>query len=142
VKVDVLKNGVTVGSRTLTNQTLGFGTTFDKAILAQFGPLATAAVGFSNSDTLSVRVSMKVSESSQGGANASGAIRLWYNIPTLSGKASLLFARKGTSEVKYYLISPFRLQRDGVVAGPTQDVAAVVYKTGFTDLGTWSITGP
>jgi hypothetical protein len=142
LKVDVLRNGVTVGSRLLTNQTLGFGTTFDKAIVTQFGPLATAAVGFSSSDTLSVRVSMKVSQSSQGGANASGAIRLWYNIPTLSGKASLLFAAKGSSEVKYYLISPFRLQRGGVVAGPTQDVAAVVYKTGFTELGTWSITGP
>jgi hypothetical protein len=142
LKAEVLKNGVTVASKILSDQALGFGTTFDKAVFKQIGDFAATAVGFSASDTLSVRLSIKVSNSSPGGSNASGAIRLWYNIPTPPGNTSHLLARQGTTVVKYYLIKPFKLQRDGVVTGPTQDIAAVVYKVGFTELGTWSITGP
>jgi hypothetical protein len=142
LKADVLKNGVTIASRTLTEQQLGSGTSFDKAILKRIGEFAANAVSFSASDTLSVRVSIKVSSSSPGGSNASGAIRLWYNIPTPPGNASHLLANRGSAVVKYYLIKSFKLQRDGVLTGPTQDIAAIVYKTGFTELGTWSITGP
>jgi hypothetical protein len=85
---------------------------------------------------------MKVSASSQGGSNASGAIRFWYNIPTAHEGISQLQASRDGTNVSYYLIAPFRLQRGGTVAGPTQSVAAVVYKTAYTELGTWSITGP
>jgi hypothetical protein len=142
LKAEVLKNGVVVATKVLTDQTLGFGTSFDKAIYKQIGNFAATAVNFTTSDTLGVRVSIKVSNSSQGGSNASGAIRLWYNIPTPPGNTSHLHARRGTTDVKYYLIPLFKLQRDGSVAGPTQSIAEVVFKTSFTELGTWTITGP
>jgi hypothetical protein len=142
LKAEVLKNGVVVASKLLTEEELGYGTSFDKAFCKQILAFAATAVSFGASDTLSVRVSVKLSNSSPGGSNASGAIRLWYNVPSQKGSTSHLHARRGTTDVKYYLIKPFKLQRDGVVLGPTQDVAAVVYKTAFTELGTWSITGP
>jgi hypothetical protein len=142
LKAEVLKNGVTVLTKILTEQALGFGTSFDKAINKTIGAFAATPVSFTASDTLSVRFSVKVSSSSQGGSNASGAIRLWYNIPTPPGNTSHLHARRGATDVKYYMITPFRLQRDGTVPGPTQSVPAVVYKTAYTELGTWSITGP
>jgi hypothetical protein len=138
----VQKNGVTVLTKVLTDQALGSGTTFDKAIYKTIGAFAATPVSFTASDTLSVRVSVKVSSSSQGGSNASGAIRLWYNIPTPPGNTSHLHAKRGGTDVKYYMITPFKLQRDGTVPGPTQSVAAVVHKTAFTEIGTWSITGP
>jgi hypothetical protein len=86
---------------------------------------------------------MKVSNSSQGGNNASGAIRLWYNIPVPPpANDSHLHASRNGTDVRYYLVAPFRLQRDGSVSGPTQSIDAVVYKTGYTVLGTWSTTSP
>jgi hypothetical protein len=144
LKAEVLKNGVPVPGlyKILTNQVLGSGSTFNKAIYKQIGSFPTTLVNFTTSDTLSVRVSIKVSNSSPGGSNASGDIRLWYNIPTPPGNNSHLHAKRGGTDVKYYLIAPFTLQKNGSVAGPTQNIQAVVYKTGFTPLGTWSITGP
>jgi hypothetical protein len=142
LKAEVLKNGAVVLTKILTDQTLGSGTSFDKAISKQIGQFVATAVSFTAADTLSVRVSTKVSNSSPGGSNASGAIRLWYNLPTAHGKTSHLQAKRGTTDVKYYLITPFTLQRDGVVAGPTQSISAVVYKPAYTELGTWAITGP
>ena len=84
-----------------------------------------------------------VSASSQGGDNASGATRLWYNVltPPPANNSHLHATRAGTG-VRYYLVAGSVLQRDGVVSGPTQYIDAIVYKTGYTVLGTWSITGP
>ncbi|HEY6507637.1 MAG TPA: hypothetical protein VIY56_06465, partial [Vicinamibacterales bacterium] len=85
----------------------------------------------------------KLSANSQGGNNASGATRLWYNVPSvIPGINSHLHAKRGGTIVRYYLIKPFALQRDGRVTGPTQYVDAVVTKAGYTVLGTWSMTGP
>jgi hypothetical protein len=142
LKAQVLKNDQVVAEKILTNQVLGSGSTFNKAIYKQIGDFATTTVNFTASDTLSVKVSIKVSNSSPGGANASGDIRLWYNIPTPPGNNSHLHAKRNGIDVKYYMISPFKLQKNGSVPGPTANVHEVVYKTGFTSLGTWSIQGP
>jgi hypothetical protein len=142
LKAEVLKNGVPVLEKIITNTTLGYGTTFNKAIYKQISPFLTTSVGFLATDRLSVRVSIKVSNSSPGGNNASGAIRLWYNIPTPPGNDSHLHANRGGTNVKYYMITPFALQLNGSVAGPTTYVGMIVYKTGYSVIGTWSITGP
>jgi hypothetical protein len=144
LKAEVLKNGEPVPGlyKILTNQVLGSGSTFNKAIYKQIGSFPTTLVNFAASDTLSVRVSIKVSNSSPGGSNASGDIRLWYNIPTPPGNNSHLHAKRNGIDVKYYMITPFKLQKNGSVAGPTENVHEVVYKTGFTPLGIWSIEGP
>jgi hypothetical protein len=143
VKVEVLKNGIKVVEKIITRQELGYGTTFNKAIYKSVGDFAATAVGFAPDDTLSVRVSLKLSSDSPGGDNASGAIRLWYNIQTPPPQNnSHLHATRGATGVRYYLISGFGLQRDGTVSGPTKSIDAVVYKPSFTTLGTWTITGP
>jgi hypothetical protein len=139
---EVLRNGQVVASKVITNQVLGSGTTFSKAIYKEIRTVSAADVSFTASDTLSVRVSIKVSNSSPGGNSASGAIRLWYNIPTPPGNNSHLHAKRGGTDVKYYLITGSQLKRGGPVLGPTQSIDAVVNKTTFTPLGTWSITGP
>jgi hypothetical protein len=146
LKAEVLKNGTAIlVSKEVFNQTLGFGTTFNKAVYRAIGDFPSTFFDLTETDTLSLRVSIKVSTSSAGGNNASGAIRLWYNVPTTPSSASKdshLHARRNGTDVRYYLISPSALQRDGIVAGPTQSIDAVVYKTGYTTLGTWSVTGP
>jgi hypothetical protein len=143
VKAEVLKNGVVVAEKTITAQSLGYGTTFNKAIYKSIGDFVATAVNFTPNDTVSVRVSMKLSASSQGGDNASGATRLWYNVPTPPpANNSHLHATRAGTGVRYYLVAGSALQRDGVVSGPTQYIDAIVYKTGYTVLGTWSITGP
>ncbi len=129
LKAEVLKNGELVASKILTNQVLGSGTTFNKAIYKEIGSFAATLVPFTASDILSVRVSIKVSNSSPGGNSASGAIRLWYNIPTPPGNNSHLHAKRGGTDVKYYLTTGFQLQRGGTVPGPTQSIDAVVDKT-------------
>ena len=144
LKAEVLKNGVPVLEKIISNTTLGYGTTFSKAIYKQISPFPTASpMSFLASDTLSVRVSIKLSASSPGGNNASGATRLWYYIPVPpAANDSHLHAKRNGTDVRYYLITAFKLQRDGSVSGPTQYIDAIVYKTGYTVLGTWSITGP
>jgi hypothetical protein len=143
LKAEILKNGVKVMEKVITNQSLGFGTTFNKAIYKSIGNFVSTAVPYTAADTLSVRVSIKVSSSSPGGNNASGAIRLWYNVPTPPPAAnSHLHATRAGVSTRYYLVTPFALQRDGTVSGPTKSIDAVVYKPSFTVLGTWSITGP
>jgi hypothetical protein len=144
LKAEVLKNGVPVPGleKIITKQVLGSGSTFNKAIYKQIGNFPTTLVNFATSDTLSIRVSIKVSNSSPGGSNASGDIRLWYNIPTPPGNNSHLHAKRNGVDVKYYMIAPFKLQKNGSVAGPTENIHEIVHKTGFTPLGTWSITGP
>jgi hypothetical protein len=143
VKVEVLRNGVMVLEKTISAQLLGFGTTFNKAVYKSVGGFLATAVDFAPSDTLSLRVSMKLSAGSQGGDNASGATRLWYNVPTPPpANNSHLHANRAGTDVRYYLMSGFALQKDGTVSGPTQYIDKIVYKTGFTVLGTWSITGP
>jgi hypothetical protein len=140
---EVLKNGVKLLEKVVTNQTLGFGTTFNKAIYVSIGAFAATAVDFGPGDTLSVRVSLKLNSGSPGGQNASGATRRWYNVPTPPPAAnSHVRATRAGTTVRYYLVTPFALQKDGTVAGPTQYSDAVVDKTGFTVLGTWSVTGP
>ncbi|HEY7186261.1 MAG TPA: Ig-like domain-containing protein, partial [Vicinamibacterales bacterium] len=142
LKAEVLKNGVVVKEKIILNQVLGFGTTFNKALYVQISAFAAGSVPFLAADTLSVRVSVRVSDASPGGNSASGEIRLWYNIPSPPANTSHLHATRGQTDVKYYMVTPFTLRRDGSVAGPTQSISAVVKKTTYTVIGTWSITGP
>lgn len=143
LKAEVLKNGVKVAEKIISNQELGYGTTFNKAIYKSVGAFAATAVGFGPADRLSVRVSLKLTADCPGGDNASGAVRLWYNVPTPppQNNSHLHATRDGTA-VRYYLVSGFALQKDGTVSGPTQSIDVVVYKPNFTVLGTWTITGP
>ena len=142
VKAEVLKNGVPVLEKVISNTTLGYGTTFNKAIQKQIGAFPATAVNFAATDTLSVRVSLKLSSSSPGGNNASGATRLWYNVPSPPGETSHLHATRAGADITYYLVTPFTLKKNGPVAGPSQYVDAIVSKTAYTVLGTWSVTGP
>lgn len=143
LKAEVLKNGVKVAEKIITSQELGYGTTFNKAIYKSVGAFAATAVAFGPGDRLSVRVSLKLSSDCPGGDYASGAVRLWYNVPTPPPQNnSHLHANRNGTAARYYLVSGFALQRDGAVAGPTQSIDVVVYKPSFTVLGTWSITGP
>jgi hypothetical protein len=143
LKAEVYRNGDKVAERTVTGMTLGSGSTFNKALYKSIGDFPATAFNFNANDTLSVRVKIKVSASSPGGNNASGDIRLWYNVPTPPpANDSHLHAKRNGVDVRYYLITPFKLQKDGNVAGPTQSINKVVYKPDFTELGTWSIQGP
>jgi len=142
LKAEILKNGVPVLEKVVSSCSLGFGTTINKAINEVIGNFANTAVGFAASDTLSVRVSLRVSSSSPGGNSASGAIRLWYNVKTPSGDSSHIRATRAGTAVKYYLMPGFQLQKNGVVAGPTMSIDQVVFKTTYTVLGTWSTVGP
>jgi hypothetical protein len=142
LKAEILKNGVPVMEKVVSACSLGFGTTFNKAITQVIGNFANTPVGFAASDTLSVRVSLRVSSSSPGGNSASGAIRLWYNVKTPPGDNSHIKATRAGTKVKYYLMPEFQLQKNGVVAGPTLAIDTVVGKTTYTVLGTWSTVGP
>jgi hypothetical protein len=143
VKAQVLKNDGLLFEKVLSNVTLGSGTTFNKAIEVVIGNFPATAIAFTPTDKLSVKVLIKVNNNSPGGNNASGAIRLWYNVPPppVDNDSHQHALRNGT-DVRYFLIANSKLQRDGVVAGPTMSIDAVVGKTDFTALGTWSITGP
>jgi hypothetical protein len=138
IKSEILKNGVPVLEKVLSNTTvglLGFLPLYE-----QIGSFPNTPVGFAASDTMSVRLSMRVSSSSPGGGSATGAIRLWYNIPGSIVDSHVHATVAGTA-VKYYLISGSQLQKNGSVAGPTQSIDKTVGKNTYTEIGTWSRTG-
>jgi hypothetical protein len=142
LKAQVLKNGEVVREKIITNVLFGSGTAFSNALDITVGAFATAAVPFSATDTLSVRVFARVSDASAGGASASGAIRLWHNVPASKGEGSHLHAKRGQTAVQYDFVAPFKLQRTGAIAAPIQSIPVTVVKTTYTELGTWSITNP
>jgi hypothetical protein len=61
LKAEVLKNGVPVLAKTVSGQKLGEGTTFNKALYKAIGDFPSTSVGFAAGDTLSVRVSLRLS---------------------------------------------------------------------------------
>jgi hypothetical protein len=144
IKAEVLKNGTLIASGTLTNTTLGFGTTFAKALYKSI-EVDCGLVSFSTSDVLTVRVSAKLSNVS--GAPSSAAGKLYYNVPSPPGNTSHLHAKRNSTDVNYFMIKnaqgELALQKNGTVAGPTQIIDFNVgSKTAYTLIGTWSVTGP
>jgi hypothetical protein len=146
LKAEVLKNGDVVATKTLSNTTLGYGTDFAQATYKQIAsPSTSSEVSFGSSDTLSLRVSIKLSNVI--GAPSSAGIKLYYNVPTPPGNDSHLHAKVGATDAKYFMIkSPtatLGLQKNGSVVGPRESIAfTVTSKTVYTALGTWSMTGP
>jgi hypothetical protein len=143
LKAEVLKNGTVVASGTLTNTTLGYGTTFAKALYKQIA-VDCGLISFGASDTLHLRVSIKLSYVY--GAPSSAAVKLYYNVPP-PANSSHLHAERNFTDVKYFMIKAptgaLALQKNGTVAGPTQIIDAnVTSKTTYTSLGTWSVTAP
>jgi VCBS repeat-containing protein len=147
LKAEVLKNGEVVATGTLTHTTLGDGDKpLNKEIVVESG-----AVSFASSDTLSVRVSIKLSNvyegAASGGDHERPQVRLYYNIPTPPATSSHLHATRDSADVVYHLIKNaaglLALQRDGTVPGPTNVVeATVTSRTTYTPIATWSVTGP
>jgi hypothetical protein len=145
LKAEVLKNDTVIASGTLTNTTLGSGTTFAKALYKEIW-VESSTVSFAPSDALRVRVSIRLSNVY--GAPSSAATKLYYNVPTPPGNSSHLHAKNNSTDVKYYMIKSggeggLSLQKNGTVAGPTQVIDfPVTSKTAYTPIATWSVTGP
>ena len=142
VRAQVLRNGVVVAVREIADLTVGLGSSFNKAVYAQIGPLLPASsFAFTTLDTLSLKLSIKLSPSSEGGNQASAEVRLWYN--TQGNNSQLRAVRAGTA-VGYNLVTGFKLQTTPAQApGGSQYVSLSVKKgQAYTDFGTWSITGP
>jgi hypothetical protein len=141
-KAQVLKNGSVVAEREITGVTIGKGSSFNKAVYKQITPLyPSTAFGFSDTDTLSVKVWVKLSPSSAGGNHASAEARLWYNTP---GNNSHLHAVRAGADTKYFLVKGYKLQKAPAQApGGTQYVSMNVKKGDpYKLFGEWSITGP
>jgi hypothetical protein len=140
IKSEILKNGVPVLEKVRSNTTVGLA---DLPFFEQIGSFPDTPVGFAASDTLSVRLSIRVSSSSPGGSDASGTIKLWYNIPgiIIDSHVHVRATVAGGAPVRYYLIEGFQLQKNGFVAGPTQTIEKTVGKDTYTEIGTWSKTG-
>ena len=101
IKAEVLKNGQVVATGTRTNTTLGFGTSFHRASYEEIAMWA-GPIAYGEEDTLSVRVSIKLSHVE--GAPSSAATKLYFNVPTPPGNSSHLHAKRDSKEVKYYMI--------------------------------------
>ena len=142
VRAQVLRNGVVVAEREITDVTVGLGSSFSKAVYAQIGPLLPAtSVGFTTLDTLSVTLSIRLSPASSGGNQASAEARLWYN--TQGNNSQLLAVRAGTA-VGYNLVTGFALQATPAQAPGGLQYVSLNVKKGqpYKEFGTWSITGP
>jgi hypothetical protein len=142
VRAHVLRNGVVIAEKEITNVVVGLGSSFNKAVLTHIEPLIPATpFGFAAQDTLSVKLAIRLSASSAGGNQASAEVRFWYNTP---GNNSHLQATRGGTAVKYYMVRAFTLQASpSEVPGGTQYVSLNVKKgEPYTEFGTWSITGP
>ena len=144
IKAEVLKNGHVVATGARTNTTLGFGTTFDKATYEEIAMVA-GSLTYGEEDTLSVRVSIKLSNVE--GAPSSAATKLYYNVRTPPGNSSHLHAKRDSTDVKYFMVKAgqgtLALQKNGAVPGPTQVIdLTVTSKTTYTPIATWSVTGP
>ena len=98
IKAEVLKNGQVVATGARTNTTLGFGTSFHRASYEEIAMWA-GPIAYGEEDTLSVRVSIKLSHVH--GAPSSAATKLYFNVPTPPGNSSHLHARRDSKEVKY-----------------------------------------
>jgi len=144
LKAELLKNNDVVATKELVGITLGVGTTFNKATSRDFVFPTQSSANFAATDTLRVRLSARLNIDSAGGSNASGATRFWYNIPLPAADSRVEATRGGATPVpvNYYMVTPFALQMNGSVSGPTQYVDKIVTKAGYAVLETWSITGP
>ena len=142
IKAQVLRNGVVVAEREITDITVGLGSSFNKAVYTQIQPLIPAtASAFTTQDTLSVRLSIKLSPSSGGGNQASAEVRLWYNTP---GNNSRLRALRAGTAVSYNLVTGFKLQQTPTQAQGGSQYVSLNVRRGepYREFGVWSITGP
>ena len=123
LKAQVLRNGVVVAQKEITNLVVGLGSSFTKAVYTQIQPLIPAtSFAFTTTDTLSVKLWVKLASSSGGGNSASAEVRFWYNTP---GNNSHLHATRAGTTVKYYIVKPFKLQTNPAQApGGTQYISA------------------
>ena len=141
LKAQVLRNGVVVAEKEMTGITVGLGSSFNKAVYQQIGPLLPAApVSFGQQDTLGVRLSIRLSPDS-GGGQSSAEVRLWYNAP---GTNSRLQAMRAGTGIIYNLVTGFKLQTNPAQAPGGTQFVSVNMRQGepYREIGTWSVTGP
>jgi DNA/RNA endonuclease G (NUC1) len=133
--VEVLRNGVLVGSGQLNDAAVG-GVNVNSALQQTINLAALPSTGFRTGDVLSIRLSARIANSSP---NKNGAIRLWYNDVNVN---SSFPATIGDVANNYSLRSSSVLTTTPGT-GPTASAEAALKRAGgnpFTPLGTWSIT--
>ena len=135
---EVLRNGVVIGSATLTNQpsgSSGFNNAKDRVLA-----LALASPGTSGAcpgDTLAIRLSVRVAAV---GGHRSGTARLWYNDAAASSRFDVTIG--GVNSV-LYLLNGFALGT-GPGAGPRLSIDVfsdrAVGGNPWKPFGTWTKT--
>jgi DNA/RNA endonuclease G (NUC1) len=132
---EIFRNGVAIGSGQLNDVDSG-AVNFNNALLQTIPLTQAGATGFRTGDTLSIRLSIRIADSS---SHKNGTARLWYNdagansnfAATIGGVANSYFLRTGS------------VLTTTVGSGPRSTIDVTVKRTGgnpFTPFGTWSIT--
>jgi hypothetical protein len=133
--VEVLRNGVLVGSGQLNDAAVG-GVNVNSALQQTINLAALPSTGFRTGDVLSIRLSARIATSSP---NKNGAIRLWYNDVNVNSS----FAATIGDVANNYSMRSSSVLTTTPGTGPTASAEAALKRAGgnpFTPLGTWSIT--
>jgi hypothetical protein len=137
ILAEVFRNGVLIGSGTLTNVSAGstgWNGSIDRAItLAMSSP---GHAGACTGDTLSIKVSVRAGSTGK----SSGTARLWYNDPQANSRFGATIA--GTANT-YYLLNGFVLGTSPGPVGQRLNIDVTVNRSGgnpWKAFGTWSKT--